>query len=579
MRSKWVMALVALLGAACLASCGGPPAPECDASDLIAPTLMMPSDGGILELGGNLDWEYPASPCEPGGYNLQVNTASDFTGTEVGGFVNPPHSWWWPPTPLDQGTTYYWRVQAVLDGGTGPWSPTWSFNTLPPCELADLVAPVLVFPYDQTEFEYPIPSFVWDYVDPTCDPLGYHLQIANDPGFDFTSIAYERREPDPRTSDDFAASTLADCTVYYWRVAAYDGTTDGPWSATRSFRLNLNGTCPTLTCVEVDLVAPEHVWPDWYEILSTLDPYLEWMYPAICQPEGYLVNISTRWDMSDIVYAGGTTDPATTTSPTNPLEPATQYFWEVIPGVGPTLGPSSGTRSFFTGPECASSSMLGAPELLYPLDGAEISGEYAVLEFTANSFGCIPDGYFVDVQTDPNFGGYSLLGTYSNPNTWILTWPFPQDCTLYYWRVAAVQDGVMGPFSATRTFFMNHAGNCAQSFVPDFHLEALRDLACYERPFYEADILGYLLTGELTPLVAQDLMGEWWVIENPDAIGTLCWVPQDGTEPSGDTSDLPRWEAPADPLLCNINMNRTDCEAAGGTYIDRRTAAPYCQCP
>ncbi|MBN2554459.1 MAG: hypothetical protein JXA97_00850 [Anaerolineales bacterium] len=578
MRSQWVMFGVLLLAAA-LSACGGPPAPTCTAANLVAPTLTLPADGGFLELGQNLDWEYPASPCEPGGWNLQVNTASDFSGTEVGGFVPPPHSWWWPPMPLAQGTTYYWRVQAVLDGGAGPWSPTWTFNTKPPCDLADLVAPIQIFPDDQTEYGYPIPSFVWDYSDPVCDPLGYHLQIADIAGFDFTSIAYESRSPDPTTSDDFAGSTLSDCTVYYWRVAAYDGTTDGPWSPTRTFRLNLNGTCPALTCAEADLVSPQHVWPTGYEIISTLNPYLEWVFPGLCQPEGYLVYVSSRYNMSDIVYAGGTTDPSSTTSPTNPLEPAMQYWWEVIPGVGPTLGPSSGVSSFFTGPECTSSSMLGAPELLYPPDSAQIHEEYVVLEFAANVFGCIPDGYMVDVQTDPNFGGYSLLGTYSTPDTRIYTWPFPQDCTTYYWRVAAVQDGVMGPFSVTRTFFMNHAGNCAQSAVPDLHLEALRDLACYERPSFEAVILGYFLTGETTLLFAQDLMGEWWVVENPDSIGTLCWVPQDGTEPSGDAGELPRWEEPADPLVCNINMNRTDCEAAGGTYIDTVTRAPYCQCP
>jgi len=578
MHRKLLSYLALALLAGVLAACGGPPAPVCDASDLVAPSLSMPANGGILELGQNLDWEYPASPCEPGGWNLQVNTASDFSGTEVGGFVPAPHSWWWPSTPLDQDTTYYWRTQAVLDGDAGPWSPTWSFNTKPACEAADLVAPIAVHPQDHSEINY-LTSVVWDYSDPTCDPLGYHLQIGNDPGFDFTTIIYESRSPDTSTSDSFALTTLADCEVFYWRVAAFNGATDGPFTPTRSFWLNISGTCPSLTCTGVDLVSPEHVWPTSYEIISTLDPYLQWNYPDLCQPEGYLAYISSRYDMSDIVYEGGTTDPTTSTSPTDPLEPATQYWWEIIPGVGPTLGPSSGVWSFFTGPECTSSAMLGAPELLYPPDGAQIHEEYAVLEFTANVFGCIPDGYMVDVQTDPNFGGYSLLGTYSTPDTRIYTWPFPQDCTTYYWRVAAVQDGVTGPYSATRTFFMNNSGLCMQSAVPDLHLEALRDLACYERPSFEAAILGYFLTGETTPLIAQDLMGEWWVVENPDSIGTLCWVPQDDTEPSGDTGDLPRWAEPADPLVCNINMNRTDCEAAGGTYIDAVARAPYCQCP
>ncbi|MGD8604645.1 MAG: hypothetical protein PVF49_08735 [Anaerolineales bacterium] len=580
MRSKWVKILVGLLFYAVLSACGGPPAPTCDATDLVAPNLMMPADGGTLELGQGLDWGYPASPCEPGGYNLQVNTASDFSGTEVGGFVPPPHSWWWPSTPLDQGTTYYWRVQAVLDGDPGPWSPTWSFNTKPACQLADLVAPSQIFPEDNAEITYSLPSVVWDYTDPACDPLGYHLQIANDPGFDFTSIAYERRDPDPTTSDPNAGATLADCEIYYWRVAAYDGTTDGPFSPTRTFRLNISGTCPIPTCAELDLVAPEHVWPGPYEHITTLDPYLQWDYPDLCQPEGYLVNISTTYDMSDIVFAGGTTDPSTSTSPTNPLEPATEYWWEVIPGVGPTLGPSSGTQSFFTGPECTSSAMLGAPELLSPANGEQVQSLSAVLHYSPSIFGCVPDGYVADLQTDSSFSGTNLLTTYMLPGTTIITDELV-DCTTYYWRIAAIhQDGTTGPYSATGNFYVNASGTCIGPPQASLILEALRDWPCYQGPSFDAAIQGYFLTGEVAPLIAQGLMGEWWVIENPDALDETCWVPQEGTEPSGDTESLPRWAA-SEPLVCTRDLDRSACEAAGGTYVEPSRVAndDYCQCP
>ena len=366
MRLKWVIVLAVLLSAAALSACGGPPPPTCDVSDLVAPILMMPADGGLLELGQNLDWEYPASPCEPGGYNLQVNTASDFSGTEVGGFVPPPHSWWWPTTQLEQGTTYYWRVHAVLDGDVGPWSPTWSFNTKPACTLAELVAPNLIFPADNAEIIAPLPAVVWEYSDPACDPLGYHLQIATDPGFDFTTIAYERRSPDTTTEDSAAGTTLANCDTYYWRVAGYDGITDGPFSPTRSFFLNLGGTC----------ILP-------------------------------------------------------------PFEP------------------------------------------------------------------------------------------------------------------------------------------------PHLELEAFRDWPCYERPSFEAAILGYFLTGEIAPLIAQDLLGEWWVIENPDAVGESCWVPREGTEPSGDTEDLQRLDGSEPSPMCTRDLDRATCEAAGGTYVEPSRVAndDYCQCP
>lgn len=112
-------------------------------------------------------------------------------------------------------------------------------------------------------------------------------------------------------------------------------------------------------------------------------------------------------------------------------------------------------------------------------------------------------------------------------------------------------------------------------------LEALRDWPCYERPSFEAAIQGYFLAGEVAPLIAQDLVGEWWVIENPDSVGETCWVPREGTEPSGDIESLHRWTAPEPPLACGRDLDRATCEAAGGTYVEVYSAAnaDYCRCP
>jgi hypothetical protein len=284
--------------------------------------------------------------------------------------------------------------------------------------------------------------------------------------------------------------------------------------------------------------------------------------------------------MSDIVFAGGTTDPSTSTSPTNPLEPATEYWWEVIPGVGPTLGPSSGTQSFFTGPECTSSAMLGAPELLSPANGEQVQSLSAVLHYSPSIFGCVPDGYVADLQTDSSFSGTNLLTTYMLPGTTIITDELV-DCTTYYWRIAAIhQDGTTGPYSATGNFYVNASGTCIGPPQASLILEALRDWPCYQGPSFDAAIQGYFLTGEVAPLIAQGLMGEWWVIENPDALDETCWVPQEGTEPSGDTESLPRWAA-SEPLVCTRDLDRSACEAAGGTYVEPSRVAndDYCQCP
>lgn len=67
--------------------------------------------------------------------------------------------------------------------------------------------------------------------------------------------------------------------------------------------------------------------------------------------------------------------------------------------------------------------------------------------------------------------------------------------------------------------------------------KAIEDLICRFGPGPQFDIGGYFLTGEASPIHAQDLRHEWeWVIENPDNPVKLCWGQQEGVEPRGDTS-------------------------------------------
>jgi hypothetical protein len=118
-------------------------------------------------------------------------------------------------------------------------------------------------------------------------------------------------------------------------------------------------------------------------------------------------------------------------------------------------------------------------------------------------------------------------------------------------------------------------------------IEAFRDLACYEGPIPGTyPILGYLVEGETAPIVAQSLDQTWWYIQNPDA-PDICAVPKDGTEPEGDTSDMPMWNNPVivqeDPgggdggLVCSGNLNQIDCPAAGGSW--NLNTFPPCSCP
>jgi hypothetical protein len=186
-----------------------------------------------------------------------------------------------------------------------------------------------------------------------------------------------------------------------------------------------------------------------------------------------------------------------------------------------------------------------------------------------------------------DFSGTSLYDqSWSSKHTF-----FPvadlEDCTTYYWRVAAIKDMTFGPFSESRAFFTNKSGLCAQSMAPQ--LEAMRDLACYQGPVPGTyPILGYMVQGETAPIVAQSLDQTWWYIENPDA-PDICAVPKDGGSPEGDTSDVPMWNNPEIPtddqgdgdggLVCTSNLGQADCLAAGGNpKCVPATNPPQCTC-
>ena len=574
MHRKYVVIFVALFLALLLGSCGGGNQPQyCDPNNLHPPVLTFPHDGGQYILWQTvMTWYHQDQSCEPEGYRIQVDTVSDFSGNVYGATSTLPNSSGWP-LPIVDGVTYYWRVRATVGSVEGPWSVVQTFHGVLPCELSSLVAPVPVGPWEGRTLFFDDPYYSWDYLDPSCAPEGYHVQVSADPAFATTAV--DELIDDPVMGWK-PTSTLATCTVYYWRIAGTQGGADGPFSDPVSFYVNVDNLCPTLPCPATGLIAPEAIGPGGYEIVGSLTPTMEWNFPTYCDPEGFVIRLEPEYDLSSAPLQGGfgLTDNWT---PAAPLEPATQYWWDVAAIVPPALGPFSDNNTFFTGPECSFGDTLGAPELISPPNGAQIHEPYAWLHYSAStSVGCIPDGYSADLQTDPNFGGTNLLQIFMFPATNIITGPL-QDCTEYFWRIAALQDSIGGPWSATGSFFTNVAGNCAISMIPEIpYAGAIRDLACYLGPDPGLfPIEGYLLAGESSPIVAQNLLQTWWVIHNPDGLpGSQCYVPKDGTEEIGEVSAIPRWIDPEVPtedgggggsggVACSAYDNQSQCQAAG----------------
>jgi len=110
--------------------------------------------------------------------------------------------------------------------------------TVPPCAPAP---PLPLSPANGTVIRDPSlnpPTFEWAYrTPPACTPTGYRVQVFDDPDLahlvlDVTLGAVTSWRP---------GAPLADCTTYYWRVAAR-GTAFGPWSDPSSVQLFI-GRC------------------------------------------------------------------------------------------------------------------------------------------------------------------------------------------------------------------------------------------------------------------------------------------------------------------------------------------------
>ena len=596
-----------------LTACNRPSADPCTPADLVPPTITFPShytNVGTAPTIGSLtpelfQWAFEPD-CVPEHFKLLFSPDRTFghsrSGMSDGELVWPPSDAAYPQMALEPATEYFWKVRAWTDGVNGPDSSTSIFFTGPLCATAgEMGAPELLSPDPGEVIGQLYAELHYQVGEPQCLPEGYFLDLQTDPGFGGTNLLGEFGIAGTYVITD----ELTDCTTYHWRVAPIFGGVQGAMSESRAFTVAVDPSCvlpltpitqmvdpPQLNiCSPEDLTPPELLWPPHHSQVGMAEAppqflpaeFFQWN-PIDCFPDKYKIRFSHDPDWG-IARAGSTDGEVTWPSPDAEfpqvgLDPATMYYWNVRAWTDGVNGPDSPTWTFFTGPMCDVPADLAAPELLEPEDGAEIPALEVMLNFRPGEPACVPDGYYIDVQTSADFSGTSLYaGDWSSKHPF-----FPvadlADCTTYHWRIAQVEDSTFGPFSEGRSFFTNESGFCALSFAPQ--VEGLRDLACYQGPVPGTyPIIGYLLMGETAPIVAQSLDLQWWYIQNPD--GPIpCAVPKDGTVPEGDTGDVPLWNNPeivpeesggGDRLVCDGYTDEKTCEAAGCLWFPKASGA------
>jgi len=119
---------------------------------------------------------------------------------------------------LSYSSEYYWRVRASNPNGTGAWSETRSFTTIPDIPAS----PALLLPGDEAKDQPISPELKWKSVS---EAVNYKLQVSTNA--DFTSLIIDLSE----ISDTvYPVTGLTNGTTYYWRVSAINAGGTGDWS-------------------------------------------------------------------------------------------------------------------------------------------------------------------------------------------------------------------------------------------------------------------------------------------------------------------------------------------------------------
>ncbi len=204
----------------------------------VAPVLVDPPNGAVdVSTTPTLNWDsvqYAAS------FRVQLSTDSTFTIPNLinaGGLTFSQYNV--PGGILNNNTTYYWRVNATNNAGTGPYSQVWRFRTVtsPPVAAPTLLAP------PNGSINQPL-NLTLDWND-VFGTAGYKLLVSSDSLFN-TTLLDTTIVPSQFT---MPAGLLNGSSVYYWRVRGFNVGGFGPWSVTWRFTTQIIGIEPISTLI------------------------------------------------------------------------------------------------------------------------------------------------------------------------------------------------------------------------------------------------------------------------------------------------------------------------------------------
>ena len=245
-----VLILITLL----FAGCNRPSRATCTYPDYEDFDIVLddPANGSVVSSSSpTLDWHHSES-CRPEYFRVMVQMKEK---NGVWSYLVDGGSTSYRLRSLEDGGEYYWTVNAHQGslGYDGKSSPEWIFYTGDPCTDTPSVAPrpvgrflfrnrygVWISPNDAYKFEWYYPGL--------CLPESYYYEFAED--WHFTSILASGVTTGNR---QYVELELPDCTSGYWRVAAGNRSSHGPFSEKRRFFWATDERCWMIHVPSIDM--------------------------------------------------------------------------------------------------------------------------------------------------------------------------------------------------------------------------------------------------------------------------------------------------------------------------------------
>ncbi len=373
-----------------------------------APILASPSNGTTgISISPNLSWDVSTEAIS---YRLQVSKDSFFTMIVYEDSTITTTS---KQVALENGTTYFWKVNAKNEGGTSGYSSTWNFTTIKTAPNT----PTLVTPVNSATDIPKETTLLWN------SSLGadtYRLQIAKDSLFTIMVI------DDSTITNLFSQVSLDNSTTYFWRVNAKNEGGTSIFSSTWSFTTIISAPDTPI------LLSPA----DETTNISTLTTFT---WNAAIGASSFRLQVSQDSTFTSTVFDDST---ITGTSKQVQLMNNAKYFWRMLAKNAGGLSPWSNVYSFTT--------IILAPiipSLVYPSNNQKnLPVEFNLIWNKVN----YADTYSCQIANDSNFNQIMINDTIIIDTIKQITLAIHGK--KHYWKIRANNSGGSSQWSNTWNF-------------------------------------------------------------------------------------------------------------------------------